>query len=402
MKLTRLAAAFAMLLLALVVVAGCGSSGDSGGSTSGGSETSGETESTSGGSEETASDTGGEYPSEDFWAGFKEIPAVAPENEKVDTSEYKLPESQKLKIGYADSSQSNSWRVMAKGTTEEAIANVGGGGAEMVYTNANDSATQQISDMNDLITQGVDAIIISAVDVSGVCPSIDKALEAGIPVIVQERSVECDKFTSFIDLDATNVAENEMEFIATRLGGKGKIAIISGVPGAGHTVLSDKGYANILANYPEIEVTNEEYAKYDPSLAKQDAATILTANPDIEAFASIDGEMTTGIVEAAEQAGKLDQMKAWTGNDQNGWMLTAVENDLPNLTVPYSPTAGAVAVETAVKILRGEEVMKTEIVHGSESPVEFSENLAELADPNKPEEWWYSEISCEFDPFCNS
>src|SRR5215213_4161302 len=102
-----------------------------------------------------------------------------------------------IMIGYADASQSNAFRVMAKAETEQAIADVDGGGAKLVYTNANDSAPTQLSDVNDLITQGVDAIVLSAVDVSGVCSSISKAVSAGIPVIIQERTVKCPDYTSF-------------------------------------------------------------------------------------------------------------------------------------------------------------------------------------------------------------
>jgi len=387
MKLSKLASGLLLTLLLVVFVVGCGSSDD--GSTGG-----------SGGTEVSTAG-GGEYPSEDFWAGFEEVALDHDPGPVVDTSGFeKRSPDEELMIGYADASQSNAFRVMAKAETEQAIADVDGGGAKLVYTNANDSAPTQLSDVNDLITQGVDAIVLSAVDVSGVCSSISKAVSAGIPVIIQERTVKCPDYTSFISVDAVGVAENEMQYLAYRLDGEGEVAIISGIPGVGHSVASEEGYENVLAEYPDIELTNKEYASYDPTQAQQLASTILTANPDLDAFAVIDGDMTIGVVAAAEAAGKLDQLKAWTGNDVNGWMELAVEKDLPNLTVPYPVAVGSVAVEVAVKVLRGEEVHKTEFVPPWEPPKEFSEHLADYVNPERPAEWWYSEVSCQFDPFC--
>ncbi|MGV1049070.1 MAG: substrate-binding domain-containing protein [Solirubrobacterales bacterium] len=384
MKMTRLMLGGALALFIVGAAIGCGSAGE-------------DSSSGNGGSSGKAS-----YPSEDFWAGFKEIPPKNPPNEVVDTAPYEKPASKKLVIAYADSSLSNSWRVMTKADTEEGIAGVGGAGAKLVYTNANDSAPKQISDMEDLIAQHVDAIVISAVDVNAVCPSIEKALDAGIPVIVQERAVDCENYTSFVSLDMVNVAENQMAYIVDRLEGKGEVALIYGIPGVGHTVQGEEGYENVLEENPEIDVVDEQYAKYDPAQAKQLAASILVAHPNVEAFGVISGLMTDGVYEAVEAAGKVDQIKAWDGDDANGWMTLAVEHDLPNMTVPYPTKVGSVSVEVAVAALRGEKVEKTTYVPRWEPAVEFSENLAEFANFEKPAEWWYTEMSCEFDPFCKS
>lgn len=383
MRTTRLMVGGLLVLFIVAAVIGCGSAGEDKSSGGGGSDTA-------------------DYPSENFWKGFKEIPIKNPPSEPVDTAPFKKPADQKLVIGYADSSLSNSWRVMAKADTEEGIADVDGAGASLVYTNADDSAPKQISDMEDLIAQKVDAIVISAVDVNSVCPSIEKAIAAGIPVIVQERAVNCDEFTSFISLDMINVAENQMAYIAYRLGGKGEIALIYGIPGVGHTVQGEEGYENVLKEYPEIDVVDEQYAKYDPAQAKQLASSILTAHPNVEAFGVISGLMTDGVYEAVEAAGKVDQIKAWDGDDANGWMTLAVEHDLPNMTVPYPTKVGSVAVEVAVKAARGEEVEKTEYVPRWEPAVKFSEDLAEFANFEKPAEWWYTEMTCQYDPFCKS
>lgn len=350
----------------------------------------------------SAADTSGApgASSDSFYSSF-EAPTIAPEagvDEKVDTARFKQPDMSKPVIGYADASLGNSFRVMAKADIEYGVSQVPG--ASLVYTNANDSAAKQIADVDDMITKGVDAIILAATDVKALCPSIAKAVGAGIPVIIQERKVDCDNYTTFASL---NVGENgayHMEYIAQRLGGKGEIAIISGIPGVGHTVAIEQAYADVLKRYPDIEVVATEYAEYDPTKARDATSAILTAHPDVQAFASISGNLTTGVFQAVQDAGKLDQIKAWTGDDANGWMLTQEKYNLPSMTVPYPTKVGRVTVELAVKILRGETVSKTFEVPKWSDPVEFSQNIADYANSDFPDEWWYTDLPCAHDPFC--
>lgn len=343
---------------------------------------------------------GGE--AKDFYAGFVAPKAPAEEglDQMVDTSQYKKKAGAELVIAYADASLNNSFRVMAKGDTEYGISLLPN--ARLVYTNANDSVPKQIADVDDLITQKVDAIILAAVDVKALCPSIQKAKNAGIPVIIQERRVECDGYTTFASLNTNEVALYQMEYIAQRLGGKGKIAIVSGIPGVGNTVSMEEGYKSVLSKYPDIKVVATEYAEYDPTKAREVTAALLTAHPDLDAIASISGNITTGVFRAVQEAGKLDQMKAWTGDDANGWMKVQADNNLPSMTVPYPISVGRETVRLAGKILVGEEVPRTTEVARWAAPEDFSKNITKYANADRPDEWWYTDTPCQFDPFCKT
>ncbi|MDR7188206.1 ribose transport system substrate-binding protein [Microbacterium sp. BE35] len=350
----------------------------------------------------TSSQAADDKPTEDYYADFVP-PTLEPEagsDEVVDTSKFVKPEGEPLVIGYADASLSNSWRVMTKAETEYAISQIPD--AELVYTNANDSTPKQIADMDDLITQQVDAIILSATDVKALCPSIAKAEAAGIPVVIQEREVDCDDYTTFVSLNAPELGAYQMEYVAQRLGGKGKIAIVSGIPGTGHTVAVETAYKKVLENYPDIEVVDTQYAEYDATKGRQMTAAILTAHPDLDAVLGISGNLGIGVFQGVQDAGLVDQMKAWVGDDANGWMLIHKNNNLPSMTVPYPVSIGAVAVDTAAKILRGEEVMKTTEVARWAAPEDFSANISDYANDDRPDEWWYNDMPCEFDPFCKS
>lgn len=350
----------------------------------------------------TTTDTAStDQPSEDFYSDFVP-PTLDPEpgvDVPVDTSAFKKPDGEPLSIGYADSSLSNSFRIMAKAETEYGISQIPG--ATLVYTNADDSTPKQIADMDDLITQNVDAIILAATDTKALCPSIAKAEAAGIPVLIQERAVDCvDDYTTFLSLNAPALGAYQMEYVAQRLGGKGKIAIISGIPGVGHTVAVEGAYKKVLENYPDIEVVDTQYAEYDPTKGREMTGAILTAHPDLDAVVGISGNLGIGVFQAVQDAGMVDQMKAWVGDDANGWMLIQADNNLPSMTVPYPVSVGSVAVETAAKILKGEQVMQTTEVPWITSPEDFSANIKDYANPDRPDEWWYNDMPCAFDPFC--
>lgn len=338
----------------------------------------------------------------DFYADFvpPKAPAEAGIDEMVDTSQFKKEAGSQLVIAYADASLSNAWRVMAKGDTEYGISQLPN--ARLVYTNANDSVPKQIADVDDLITQKVDAIILSAVDEKALCPSITKAKNAGIPVIIQERRVQCDGYTTFASVNTNEGALYHMEYIAQRLGGKGKIAIVSGIPGAGHTAAMEEGYKTVLTKYPDIQVVATVYAEYDPTKAREVTAALLTAHPDLDAIASIAGNIVPGVFRAVQEAGMLAQMKAWTGDDANGWMKTQADNNLPGMTVPYPTAVGRLTVELAGKILAGQEVPLTVNVPRWATPEDFSKNITKYANADRPDEWSYTDVPCQFDPFCKT
>jgi ribose transport system substrate-binding protein len=335
---------------------------------------------------------------EDFYGGFTPPEIVHPEPESVDTSEFAKPEGEELVIAYADASLSNSWRVMAKAELEYGMSQIPN--SRLVYTNANDSTPKQIADMDDLIAQRVDAIILAATDVNALCPSIEKALSASIPVVILERQVNCPDYTVWVATDAEEVARYHMEYIAWRLGGEGKIAIVSGVPGAGHSVQMENVYTEVLEQYPGIEIVATEYANYDPAQARQITDALLVAHPDLDAIASISGNITIGVFEAFEAAGLVDQMQAWTGDDANGWMKIHAEHDLPAMTVPLPPLAGRYAALQAYDILQGNPVMQVFQTPKWSGPMDFSENIDQYANFERPDEWWYTDMPCEFDPFC--
>lgn len=315
---------------------------------------------------------------------------------KVMVNTAKFKRNPPFTIGYADASLSNSWRIMAKAEVEYGIS-LTKGEAKLVYTNANDSTSKQISDIEDLLAQHVDAIILAATDVNALCPSIDKAVAQHVPVLILERAVNCKNYTQFIDDRDDDNGLLQGHYLVDKLGGKGNVVIIGGIQGDGATVEEVDGIENELKG-TKIKVLAVQYADYQPAKCKEIMQTLLTRYPHIDAVASISGNQGVGCFEAVKAAHRVKEIKAWTGDDANGWMKIVQKDKIPSIITPIPTYAGKYAVLEAVKILKGEPVPKDFLVP---KPDITEVNINQFAKQDRPDEWWYSQdLPCKFDPYC--
>ena len=104
-------------------------------------------------------------------------------------------------------------------------------------------------------------------------------------------------------------AEMAAEWIATKLGGTGKVAVIQGLPTAEAARLRTDCFVDYMeANYPDIEVVAQQNADWDRTKAKDIATTIIQNNPDIGAFYANNDTMAMGVLEAVKEADLLGKV----------------------------------------------------------------------------------------------
>jgi len=363
--LTLLAAA----ALALVITA-CGATGDNSSSSSSGGSSSAE------GGEEVVKGT-------TTASATKPLTTVPTEGDMVETGNYKTEPP--WTIGYADSSMSNSWRVFAwQYMQAEAAAHPEI--AEVIHANANDSTPKQVSDIENLLSRNVDCMIVAPTSATALAPAITAAAEQ-VPVVINERAVDGGEYTTFASLEAVEMGEIQAEAVVKALGGKGKIVIMEGVEGTGPVIETLEGMENVLDKNPGIEVLATEYTEWSRDKGKQQMENLLQANPEIDAVLSDSGLQDVGIFEAVKQAGRLDEVKAWTGDTVQGWLRIVHAEDLPGVVVDRPTLVGAEAVATCVAILEGKPVPKKWATPNMViQPAEIAKYIA----PNEPgsEEWW--------------
>ena len=229
-------------------------------------------------------------------------------------------------------------------------------GLEMVTLDAQDNNERQAAQVEDLISQGVDVLIINPVDSDAIATSVRQANEAGIPVITVTRPSNGGDVVQHLDIDNAYAGQLVAEQLVKDLNDAGQVAILEGIPGAPSTQSRQEGFLAVLNGYPDIEVVSSLTANYAREEAARVMEDVLQANPELDAVYGHNDEMALGAVRAIEAAGLSGQIKVY-GIDATDDALQAIRDGQMVATVKQQPDLEMVtAVETAAAILRDEPV----------------------------------------------
>ncbi len=256
-------------------------------------------------------------------------------------------------IGFAVSTLANPFFVTMKEAGEARAAELG---LEMVTLDAQDNNERQASQIEDLISRGVDVLIINPVDSDAVATSVVQANEAGIPVITVTRPSNGGTVVQHLDIDNAYAGQLVAERLVADLGGEGRVAILEGIPGAPSAQARQEGFLAVLEAYPDIEVVSSLTANYSREEAARVMEDVLQANPVLDAVYGHNDEMALGAVRAIEAAGRMAEIKVY-GIDAVDDALQAIRDGQMVATVKQQPDLEMeTAVDSAVAILRGQPV----------------------------------------------
>lgn len=257
-----------------------------------------------------------------------------------------------VKIGLSVSTLNNPFFVSLKqGAEDEAKAQ----GAEIVTVDAQNDSAKQVSDIEDLIQQGVDVLLVNPTDSAAVAVAIESANNANIPVITVDRSAEGGEVVAHIASD--NVAGGEMagEFILEKLGNKGKVVELEGIPGSSAARERGEGFHKAVDAVADVEVVAKQAADFDRAKGLSVMENILQGNKDIQAVFAHNDEMALGALEALQAAGLTDVIVV--GFDATDDAVKAVESGNMAATVAQKPAIiGQQGVTTALKVANDETV----------------------------------------------
>ena len=212
----------------------------------------------------------------------------------------------------------------------------------------------EISIMEDIIAQGVDAIVLAPVDSKGIIPAVQDANAAGIPVLTVDTASDGGEIATFIATDNVRGAELAGEFTVDVLGGKGKVAILEGITGqqTGRDRLA--GFHNIVDKYPDIQVVASQPGNWEKALGLTVAENVLTANPELDLIYACNDQMALGAVEAAKAAGRKVLIVGFDGVQE---ALEAVKaGDMAATVKQYPEKMGVLGIAQAVLLLNGQDI----------------------------------------------
>ena len=238
---------------------------------------------------------------------------------------------QKLVFGASISTQVNPFYVaMANGVKDEAQKL----GIQAFVLNAEDKLEKQISDVEDLIQKKIQILLINATQ-DGAAAVIGKAAKAGIAVITLQRGIPGPAVTSHIGTDNIVIGRLGAQWIIDKLGGKGNVVVLEGIPGAASSEDRKKGAAEVFPKNPDIKVVAQQTGEYDRVKALHVMENILQAQPKIDAVYCFNDEMAMGALAAVKAAKRTGIMI--TGMDANKDAVEAVKKGELTMTIALPP-----------------------------------------------------------------
>lgn len=263
----------------------------------------------------------------------------------------------------------------------------------LVIRSVHDDSEQQIRDIERFIDDKVDLLVISPNEAESLTPVVEKAYDAGIPVILYDRKINSDKYSAFVGGDNHQIGVFAGMYVLSRLQNGGNIILIQGTKGSTADTERYDGFVEATRESTCINVTARAYANFNRSDARRVMTELLETLPDQKkpdlVFAFND-EMAAGVYEAYAQAGIKDRpyilgIDALLSTDDSG-TISYIQNGIVDASFIY-PTGGNVVIDLARRILMNaqynkENILNTELVNRSNAKI-YSMQLSQIAQKQK-------------------
>ncbi|KIQ36512.1 sugar ABC transporter substrate-binding protein [Pseudomonas viridiflava] len=231
---------------------------------------------------------------------------------------------------------------------------------QIQFEDAQGDVVRQLNQVQGFLNQKVDAVIVLPVDTSATASMTRAAVAAKIPLVYVNRHPDERKLPTGVVTVASNDIEAgqlQMRYLAEKLGGKGILAIIMGDLAQNATHDRTEGVKQILKDYPNIKVVEQQSAEWQRSKGMDLTSNWLLAGSRFDAIIANNDEMAIGAAMALQQAGKAKGEVAIVGIDGLPDGLAAIKRGMLVASVFQDPKAQAAsAMQSAIKMIKGEPV----------------------------------------------
>jgi ribose transport system substrate-binding protein len=254
-------------------------------------------------------------------------------------------------IGMSQCNRGEPWRVQMDEDVKLAAA--GHPNVRVIFKDAQNESLTQRAQVEELLGQGIDLLVISPKEAAPLTRPVAEAYDRGIPVIVLDRAVEGDKFTTFIGADNQRIGREAGKWIAAALGGKGKIVELKGLQTSTPGRDRHQGFVEglDLPAHPDLKVVFEADMEWLEPKARSEMESALATQSQIDLVYAHNDPGAHGAYLAAKQAGRAARFVGIDALPHEG--VRYVKEGILDATFLY-PTGGPEAVELALQILAGQ------------------------------------------------
>ncbi len=268
-----------------------------------------------------------------------------------------------ITIGYSVSTLQNQFFVgLTQGVEREAKAL----GVHLIFDSANGSPGTQLNQVEEMVSQHVNAIILNPIDANGITPAVEQANRAHIPVITLDRTAFGGKIASFVRVSSIQMAREAGQWLANQLKARygsyrGNVVDLEGLMSTSPGQARQKGFMEIMKKYPNIHVIATLPGNFDQSQAYNMMTDAIRANSgkQIDGVFNANDDNSIGAERAIAAAGLSNPPSSRkhifvTGMDGTSQGLAAIKSGSQDMTVAQNPMKEAeAAVQMAVEKIEG-------------------------------------------------
>lgn len=267
----------------------------------------------------------------------------------------KLPKGEWV-IGLANGYMGNTWRAQYVEAFEAKAKEYKDAGVIKDYISASTSGdvTEQLNQINDMISKGIDCLCINIISPSSLAPIIAKCEAAGVLLVIATDPAGIDDSLVEVLVDNNAFFAIMTEWLVDKLDGKGNIIHITGTPGMPADLVRQKVATDILAQYPDIKVLGTAPGSWSQTDAQTAVSTFLSTYDNIDAVLTQD-VMAEGIIRAYETGGV--EVPLMTGDYVMSFFRKwDTMPDLDACATTFQAQASADSLAYAVRKLNGMEL----------------------------------------------
>jgi len=267
----------------------------------------------------------------------------------------------KLTVGFSQIGAESDWRTA---NTESIKSEADKRGVDLVFSDAQGKQENQIQALRSFIAKGVDVIAFSPVIETGWEPVLQEIKQAGIPVILTDRTVNVSDpslFATFIGSDFIEEGRRAGNWLAEKTKGNAVIAELQGSPGAAPAIDRKKGFEEAIAKHPGMKIIKSQSGEFKLDKGKEVMEAFIKSpeGKQITALYAHNDDMALGAIQAMKEAGinPGKDVIIVSVDGIRGAFKAMIEGNL-NCTVECNPLLGPTLFDTVNMIIGGQTVPK--------------------------------------------
>lgn len=269
-------------------------------------------------------------------------------------------------VGFSQSEkEANPFRIAETRSIKDEAAKTGV--KKLLTTNAQSQLSKQISDIQDMLSQGAQFLIVAPLNSEGLEPAFKAAAAKKVPVLTIDRKVNstvCKDHVAFLGSDFVAQGRRAADAMIKATGGTGEVAILLGASGNNVTTDRTKGFVDqVAAKAPGLKIVARQTGEFARDKGQQVMEQLIQSKPDITAVYAENDEMGLGAVTALKAAGKKpgkDVKIVSVDGTRNA--VQALADGEYNAAIESNPRFGPLAFATARKFYGGEEIPENVII----------------------------------------